>query len=85
MMTINPTNYGCPTRSYYTRCVERTEPENYKIAKNTLAIVNAPPSAFNLRASLPSADWQFHLAGGCPAHSQYGYLAESLAAILYRT
>jgi spore photoproduct lyase len=26
----------------------------------------------------PSADWQFHLAEGCPAHCQYCYLAGSL-------
>jgi spore photoproduct lyase len=55
-----------------------TERETYKIAKNTLAIVNAPPSAFNLRPIPPSADWQFHLAEGCPAHCQYCYLAGSL-------
>jgi len=53
--------------------------ETYKIAKNTLAIVNAPPSAFNLRPIPPSADWQFHLAEGCPAHCQYCYLAGSLS------
>ena len=28
--------------------------------------------------SRPSADWQFHLAEGCPAHCQYCYLAGSL-------
>ncbi len=56
-----------------------TERETYKIAKNTLAIVNAPPSAFNLRPIPPSADWQFHLAEGCPAHCQYCYLAGSLS------
>jgi spore photoproduct lyase len=55
-----------------------TERETYKIAKNTLAIVNAPKSAFNLRPIPPSADWQFHLAEGCPAHCQYCYLAGSL-------
>src|ERR1700712_3969069 len=55
-----------------------TERETYKIAKNTLAIVKAPPSAFNLRPIPPSADWQFHLAEGCPAHCQYCYLAGSL-------
>jgi spore photoproduct lyase len=27
----------------------------------------------------PSADWQFHLAEGCPAHCQYCYLAGSLS------
>ncbi len=55
-----------------------TERETYKIAKNTLAIVNAPKGAFNLRPIPPSADWQFHLAEGCPAHCQYCYLAGSL-------
>jgi spore photoproduct lyase len=57
----------------------KDERETYKIAKNTLAIVNAPPSAFNLRPIPPSADWQFHLAEGCPAHCQYCYLAGSLS------
>ncbi len=55
-----------------------TEKETYKLAKNTLAIVNAPPSAFRLRPIPPSADFQFHLAEGCPAHCQYCYLAGSL-------
>jgi spore photoproduct lyase len=55
-----------------------TDRETYKIAKNTLAIVNAPKSAFNFRPIPPSADWQFHLAEGCPAHCQYCYLAGSL-------
>lgn len=55
------------------------ERETYRIAKNTLAIVNAPPGAFNLRPIPPSADWQFHLAEGCPAHCQYCYLAGSLS------
>lgn len=54
------------------------EKETYKIAKNTMAIVNAPPSAFTLRPIPPSADFQFHLAEGCPAHCQYCYLAGSL-------
>ncbi len=54
------------------------EKETYKIAKNTLAIVNAPPSAFRLTPIPPSADFQFHLAEGCPAHCQYCYLAGSL-------
>jgi spore photoproduct lyase len=56
-----------------------TERETYKIAKNTLAIVKAPPSAFRLTPIPPSADWQFHLAQGCPAHCQYCYLAGSLS------
>lgn len=57
----------------------KDERETYRIAKNTLAIVNAPPGAFNLRPIPPSADWQFHLAEGCPAHCQYCYLAGSLS------
>lgn len=55
-----------------------TEKETYKTAKNTMAIVNAPASAFRLRPIPPSADFQFHLAEGCPAHCQYCYLAGSL-------
>ncbi|UKT62979.1 SPL family radical SAM protein [Pedobacter mucosus] len=57
----------------------KDERETYRIAKSTLAIVNTPPSAFNLRPIPPSADWQFHLAEGCPAHCQYCYLAGSLS------
>jgi spore photoproduct lyase len=52
--------------------------ETYSIAKRTMAVVNAPPSAFKLQPIPPSADWQFHLAEGCPAHCQYCYLAGSL-------
>jgi spore photoproduct lyase len=52
--------------------------ETYAIAKRTLAIVTAPPSHFKLSPIPPSADWQFHLAEGCPAHCQYCYLAGSL-------
>ena len=55
------------------------ERETYRIAKNTLAIVNAPPSAFRLQPIPPSADWQMNLAEGCPAHCQYCYLAGSLS------
>ncbi|MCK8490607.1 radical SAM protein [Spirosoma sp. RP8] len=55
------------------------ERETYRIAKNTLAIVNAPPSAFRLQPIPPSADWQMNLAEGCPAHCHYCYLAGSLA------
>ena len=55
-----------------------TTAETYRKAKNTLAIVNAPPSALKLTPIPPSADWQFHLAKGCPAHCQYCYLAGSL-------
>ena len=56
-----------------------TERETYKLAKSTLAVVVAPPSAFKLQPIPPSADWQFHLAQGCPAHCQYCYLAGSLS------
>ncbi|MEL6930331.1 MAG: spore photoproduct lyase family protein [Cyanobacteria bacterium J06600_6] len=55
--------------------------ETYAIAKNTLAIVNAPPSQLKLTPIPPSADWQFHLAQGCPAHCQYCYLAGSLSGV----
>jgi spore photoproduct lyase len=54
------------------------ERETYRIAKNTLAVVNAPPSAMRLQPIPPSADWQMNLAEGCPAHCQYCYLAGSL-------
>jgi spore photoproduct lyase len=56
-----------------------TERETYAIAKRTLAVVTAPPSQFKLSPIPPSADWQFHLAEGCPAHCQYCYLAGSLS------
>lgn len=52
--------------------------ETYSIAKRTLAVVTTPPSSFKLSPIPPSADWQFHLAEGCPAHCQYCYLAGSL-------
>ena len=55
-----------------------TERQTYDIAKRTLAVVTAPPSSFKLSPIPPSADWQFHLAEGCPAHCQYCYLAGSL-------
>ncbi|WP_229970580.1 spore photoproduct lyase family protein [Pontibacter harenae] len=54
------------------------ERETYRKAKSTLAIVTAPAGAFNLQPIPPSADYQFHLAEGCPAHCQYCYLAGSL-------
>ncbi|MGF1513273.1 MAG: spore photoproduct lyase family protein [Elainellaceae cyanobacterium] len=56
----------------------RTEQETYSTAKQTLAVVVAPPGQFKLTPIPPSADWQFHLAQGCPAHCQYCYLAGSL-------
>ncbi|QIR35491.1 radical SAM protein [Tolypothrix sp. PCC 7910] len=55
------------------------ERETYNIAKRTLAVVTAPPSQFKLSPIPPSADWQFHIAEGCPAHCQYCYLAGSLS------
>ena len=51
----------------------------YAQAKTSLAIVVSPPSARKLQPIPPSADWQFHLAQGCPAHCQYCYLAGSLS------
>jgi spore photoproduct lyase len=53
--------------------------DTYKRAKSTLAVVTAPPSHLKLQPIPPSADWQFHLAEGCPAHCQYCYLAGSLS------
>ena len=55
------------------------ERETYRNAKSTLAIVTAPASALKLQPIPPSADYQFHLAEGCPAHCQYCYLAGSLS------
>ncbi|MEL7244290.1 MAG: spore photoproduct lyase family protein [Cyanobacteria bacterium J06573_2] len=52
--------------------------ETYAKSKRTLAVVTAPKSQFKLTPIPPSADWQFHLAQGCPAHCQYCYLAGSL-------
>lgn len=55
------------------------ERETYNLAKRTLAVVTAPPSHFKLSPIPPSADWQFHIAEGCPGHCQYCYLAGSLS------
>jgi spore photoproduct lyase len=55
------------------------ELKTYNNSKRTLAVVTAPPSAFKLSPIPPSADWQFHIAEGCPAHCQYCYLAGSLS------
>jgi len=55
------------------------ERETYSICKRTLAIVTAPQSQFKLSPIPPSADWQFHIAEGCPGHCQYCYLAGSLS------
>ena len=54
------------------------ERATYNKAKRTLAVVAAAPGAMKLQPIPPSADWQFHLAEGCPAHCQYCYLAGSL-------
>ncbi len=51
----------------------------YAAAKTSLAIVVSPPGQRKLQPIPPSADWQFHLAQGCPAHCQYCYLAGSLS------
>jgi spore photoproduct lyase len=55
-----------------------SERETYRLAKSTLAVVVSPPGQRRLQPIPPSADWQFHLAMGCPAHCQYCYLAGSL-------
>src|SRR3954454_21291682 len=56
-----------------------TQREEYARAKTTLAVTVASESARNLQPIPPSADWQFHIAEGCPAHCQYCYLAGSLS------
>jgi len=56
-----------------------SERETYVRSKSTLAVVVSPPGQRRLQPIPPSADWQFHLARGCPAHCQYCYLAGSLA------
>ncbi len=56
-----------------------TEQDEYVRAKTTLAVVVASESARKLQPIPPSADWQFHIAEGCPAHCQYCYLAGSLS------
>ncbi len=55
-----------------------SERDTYVRSKTTLAVVVSPPSQRTLQPIPPSADWQFHLARGCPAHCQYCYLAGSL-------
>ncbi len=55
-----------------------SERETYALAKSTLAVVVAPPSALKPQPIPPSADWRIDLAKGCPAHCQYCYLAGSL-------
>ena len=56
-----------------------SEREVYARAKQTLAVVVAPPSALRPQPIPPSADWRIDLAKGCPAHCQYCYLAGSLS------
>lgn len=51
----------------------------YAEAKNTLAVVVAPPSKLRFQPIAPSADWRVDLAEGCPAHCSYCYLAGSLS------
>ncbi|RYG63816.1 radical SAM protein, partial [bacterium] len=53
--------------------------KTYAASKRTLAVVTSPPSYLKLSPIPPSADWQFHVAEGCPAHCQYCYLAGSLS------
>src|SRR4051794_22155265 len=48
-------------------------------AKQTLAVVVPAPSKRRLQPIPPSADCRSALAGGCPAHCQYCYLAGSLS------
>lgn len=56
----------------------KDERATYALAKQTLAVVVAPPSKRRLQPIPPSADWRMDLAEGCPAHCQYCYLAGSL-------
>ncbi len=56
-----------------------TPAKSYALAKTTFAIVVSPPGHRKLQPIPPSADWQFHIAQGCPAHCQYCYLAGSLS------
>ncbi|MCP6759569.1 MAG: radical SAM protein [Fischerella sp. CENA71] len=66
------------SRNRLTNLRGESDRETYNISKRTLAVVTAPPSSFKLSPIPPSADWQFHIAEGCPAHCQYCYLAGSL-------
>jgi spore photoproduct lyase len=59
--------------------VGETDRATYARAKQTLAVVVAPPSARRPQPIPPSADWRVDLARGCPAHCQYCYLAGSLS------
>jgi spore photoproduct lyase len=62
-----------------TRDGELDERATYALAKQTLAVVVAPPSKRRLQPIPPSADWRFDLAEGCPAHCQYCSLAGCLS------
>ncbi len=53
--------------------------DEYVRAKTSLAVLVSTARARKLQPIPPSADWQFHIAEGCPAHCQYCYLAGSLA------
>ncbi len=55
-----------------------TDRATYRLAKSTLVVTVASPSAMRPQPIPPSADWRFDLATGCPAHCQYCYLAGSL-------
>jgi spore photoproduct lyase len=67
------------SRNRLTGLRSESDRDTYNIAKRTLAVVSAPPSHFKLSPIPPSADWQFHIAEGCPGHCQYCYLAGSLS------
>jgi spore photoproduct lyase len=56
-----------------------SDAKSYALAKTSFAIVVSPPGQRKLQPIPPSADWQFHIAQGCPAHCQYCYLAGSLS------
>lgn len=76
------TNLGLPVEELpanrLTGLRGQDERATYRTAKRTLTVVNAPAGMLRLQPIPPSADWQFHLATGCPAHCQYCYLAGSL-------
>ncbi len=68
-----------PTANRVTGLKKEDVRATYTTAKRTLAVVTSPPSYLKLQPIPPSADWQYHLAEGCPAHCQYCYLAGSLS------
>ena len=55
-----------------------TDMETYRNGKSTMVVSVAPKGDFKLQPIPPSADYQFHLAEGCPGHCTYCYLAGSL-------